>query len=80
MSTYREVLKKAQAQMEEADRGEQAAFLYLLELTNKEAHNLYMEYDEEMREEDIKTFEDGIQRLVKGEPLGHVLGFEWFYG
>ncbi|MGX8832949.1 peptide chain release factor N(5)-glutamine methyltransferase [Amedibacillus sp. YH-ame6] len=80
MSTYREVLKKAQAQMEEADRGEQSAFLYLLELTNKEAHNLYMEYDEEMREEDIKTFEDGIQRLVKGEPLGHVLGFEWFYG
>ncbi|MEG0273840.1 MAG: peptide chain release factor N(5)-glutamine methyltransferase [Longicatena sp.] len=80
MSTYREVLKKAQAQMEEADRGEQAAFLYLLELTNKEAHNLYMEYDEEMHEEDIKTFEDGIQRLVKGEPLGHVLGFEWFYG
>lgn len=80
MSTYREVLKKAQAQMEQADRGEQAAFLYLLELTNKEAHNLYMEYDEEMREEDIKTFEDGIERLVKGEPLGHVLGFEWFYG
>lgn len=80
MATYRQVLKKAQEKMEAADRGEQAAFLYLLELTNKEAHNLYMEYDEEMSEQDIKIFEEGIERLVAGEPLGHVLGFEWFYG
>lgn len=80
MSTYREVLKKAQHQMEEANRGEQAAFLYMLELTNKEAHNLYMEYDEEMSVEEKETFEQGVKRLLKGEPLGHVLGFEWFYG
>ena len=43
MASYREVLKKAQVKMEAADRGEQAAFLYLLELTNKEAHNLYID-------------------------------------
>ena len=80
MQTYREVLKKAQKEMVEANRGEQAAFLYMLELTNKEAHNLYMEYDEAMSEQDQKTFEEGVKRLVNGEPLGHVLGFEWFYG
>lgn len=80
MSTYREVLKKAQKEMVEADRGEQAALLYLLELTNKEAHNLYLEYDEVMSDGDIQIFEEGIKRLVQGEPLGHVLGFEWFYG
>lgn len=80
MATYRQVLKKAQQRMEAADRGEQAAFLYLLELTNKEAHNLYMEYDEEMSEQQVVEFEAGIDRLVAGEPLGHVLGFEWFYG
>ncbi len=80
MASYREVLKKAQVKMEAADRGEQAAFLYLLELTNKEAHNLYMEYDEEMPQAQIDEFEAGVERLVKGEPLGHVLGFEWFYG
>ena len=34
MSTYRELLKDANKRMEEADRGEQAALLYLLELTN----------------------------------------------
>lgn len=80
MASYREVLKKAQGKMEAADRGEQAAFLYLLELTNKEAHNLYMEYDEEMPQAQIDEFEAGVERLVEGEPLGHVLGFEWFYG
>ena len=80
MASYREVLKKAQGKMEAADRGEQAAFLYLLELTNKEAHNLYMEYDEEMPQAQIDEFEAGVERLAKGEPLGHVLGFEWFYG
>lgn len=80
MASYREVLKKAQVKMEAADRGEQAAFLYLLELTNKEAHNLYMEYDEEMPQAQIDEFEAGVERLVEGEPLGHVLGFEWFCG
>ena len=36
MSTYRELLKDANRRMEEANRGEQAALLYLLELTNME--------------------------------------------
>ena len=66
MASYREVLKKAQVKMEAADRGEQAAFLYLLELTNKEAHNLYMEYDEEMPQAQIDEFEAGSGTLGRG--------------
>ena len=80
MSTYRELLKSANERMLEADRGEQAALLYLLELTNMEAHNLYMEYEQEVDAQIEKEFEQGLQRLLAGEPLGHVLGFEWFYG
>lgn len=80
MSTYHQVLKEAQQKMEAADRGEQAALLYMLELTNKEAHNLYMEYEEEMPEDERIRFEEGVKDLVDGVPLGHVLGFEWFYG
>lgn len=80
MSTYHAILKNAQKRMEDAGYGEQAALLYMLELTNKEAHNLYMEFEEEM-DKDIETaYEAGIKRLLQGEPLGHVLGFEWFYG
>ena len=80
MSSYHSVLKNAQARMEEAGYGEQSALLYMLELTNKEAHNLYMEFDEEMQPELEELSEEGIQRLLTGIPLGHVLGFEWFYG
>lgn len=80
MASYREVLHKAKQEMEAADRGEQAALFYLLELTNKEAHNLYMEFEEEMPVDIQNAYEVGIKRLVAGEPLGHVLGFEWFYG
>ena len=80
MITYRELLKDANKRMEEKDRGEQAALLYLLELTNMEAHNLYMEYEQPVDEKIVTEFEAGLQRLLAGEPLGHVLGFEWFYG
>lgn len=80
MASYREVLHKAKQEMEAANRGEQAALFYMLELTNKEAHNLYMEFEEEMPADIQQAYESGIIRLVAGEPLGHVLGFEWFYG
>ena len=80
MASYREVLHKAKQEMEAAGRGEQAALFYMLELTNKEAHNLYMEFEEEMPLDIQSAYEAGIKRLVAGEPLGHILGFEWFYG
>lgn len=80
MSTYHAVLKQAQKRMKVADMGEQAALLYLSELSDMKAHNLYMEFEQEMPADLEAAYEAGIQRLEQGEPLGHVLGFEWFYG
>ena len=80
MATYKQVLKKYQSQMNELGLGEQSALLYLLELSNMESHNLYMEYDTEMDEDLLQRYEEGMKRLLNKEPLGHVLGFEWFYG
>lgn len=80
MSSYHSVLKHAQMRMEEAGYGEQSALLYMLELTNKEAHNLYMEFEQEMDSKLAEAYEEGIRQLLTGVPLGHVLGFEWFYG
>lgn len=80
MASYREVLRQARERLYQAGQGEQAAQLFMLELTNLKAHNLYMEYDEEVDRDLLKEFEAGIVRMEKGEPLGHVLGFEWFYG
>lgn len=80
MPSYRQVLREAKERLYEANQGEQAAQLLMLELANMQAHNLYMEYDEEVPEKLLAAFEEGIQRMEQGEPLGHVLGFEWFYG
>lgn len=78
--TYRNCLKEAEAALEDAQCGEQAAFMLLLELSQMEAHNLYMEYEQEMPLELYEKFQAGIARLQQNEPLGHILGYEWFYG
>ena len=80
MPTYRKVLQQARQRLYEAGQGEQAAQLLMLELASLDAHDLYMEYDEKVPGELLERFEQGICRMEKGEPLGHVLGFEWFYG
>lgn len=80
MASYRQVLREAKERLYAAGQGEQAAQLLMLELANLEAHNLYMEYDEGVPQDLLEAFEAGIRRMEQGEPLGHVLGFEWFYG
>ncbi len=80
MSSYRELLNEATKQCLEADLGEQAPLFYLLELSEMESHNLYMEMDNQADDELANNYRSGIKRLLKGEPLGHILGFEWFYG
>ena len=72
MSSYHSVLKHAQARMEEAGYGEQSALLYMLELTNKEAHNLYMEFDEEMQPELEELYEEVICRIRRKSDLSSI--------
>lgn len=80
MMTYRACLKEAEKELEQSQCGEQAALMLLLELSQMEAHNLYMEYEEEIPASLYEKFQDGIKRLKQNEPLGHILGYEWFYG
>lgn len=78
--TYKEVLKVAQQKCLQKDISEQVALMLLLELSNKEAHNLYMDYEAEMDEMLYNTYQIALQRILNQEPLQHVLGFEYFYG
>lgn len=80
MITFKAALRQAQKEMVAADMGEQAAQLYLLELAHMRSHDLYMEMDQVMDEELYTEYLKGIKRMLAGEPLGHVLGYEWFYG
>ncbi len=78
--TYKEVLKIAQQQCVDLNISEQTALMLLLELSEMESHNLYYEYDNEMDDTLRIQFETNIQRILKQEPLAHVLGYEYFYG
>lgn len=78
--TYREVLKVAQEQCEKEGIIAQSAVFLLLELSEMESHNLYYEYDNEMDDALNERFQEALQRLLKQEPLQHILGYEYFYG
>ena len=80
MATYREALRQAQKQLRDKGMNEQEAQLYMVELCALKVHDLYMEIDQEMDAELKDTYEAGIERLLKNEPLAHILGYEWFYG
>ena len=80
MPTYRQCLKQAQKQMQTAGLSEQSATLLMLELANMDSQNLYMDYEKEMPLELEESFNEAFPRLLSGEPLQHILGFEWFYG
>lgn len=80
MSTFRKCLKQAQRQMVEAELSEQSALLLMLELSNSKAHDLYLHYEDEMPIELENEFTAAFNRLVSGEPLQHILGYQWFYG
>lgn len=80
MATYREVLKNAQKQLRDKGLSEQEAQLYMVELCTLKVHDLYLEIDNEMDAEMQTLYENGVKRLLKNEPLAHILGYEWFYG
>lgn len=59
---------------------EQAALVLLNELCAQKDINLYMEMENPADEEIMTDYLEGIHRMENGEPLGYVLGYEWFYG
>lgn len=54
--------------------------VYLLELCNERGIDLYREMEQSAPSELVQVYEDGVKRLLKGEPLNYVLGYTWFYG
>ena len=80
MSSYREVLRTAIERIEKNDLSGETAQILLLELCNMSNTDLYLKYDEEIGEDILKSFNDGIERLLANEPLQYILGFQRFYG
>ncbi len=80
MASYRNVLKKARQLCEQAGIGSQAPQILLLEKTNMDNTSLYLHYEDEMPQPAYDAYQADLAKLLAGQPLAYVLGFQWFYG
>lgn len=76
MSSYNDLLNEYKKVFN--DKETLRAFLF--ELCNEYDINLYMEKDNEADIRVEKRFIEGVDKLVKNEPLNYVLGYSYFYG
>lgn len=53
---------------------------YLVEISQRERYSLYANLNEEVPSSLQQEFESGMARILKQEPMAHVLGYSWFYG
>lgn len=77
---YRECILKASKMMVDNNLSENAAMLLMMEITGKENHDLYMEFEEEISEDFLNEFNEKFEILMTGKPLQQILGYEYFYG
>ncbi|MBP3853812.1 MAG: peptide chain release factor N(5)-glutamine methyltransferase [Erysipelotrichaceae bacterium] len=78
--TFHEYIREGKERLYQAGQGEQAAQLLMVELCRKKNINLYAQMDTQIPEELATDYLEGVHRMELGEPLGYVLGYEWFYG
>ncbi len=79
MVTYRQLIKAAETKLEKIEAS-YLARLFMLELTREANLDLYLIEDDVVLDEIKATFDSGLKRLLKEEPLAYVLGYSWFYG
>ncbi|MCH4282023.1 MAG: peptide chain release factor N(5)-glutamine methyltransferase [Solobacterium sp.] len=80
MTAFSESVRKYEELCEQNDVPVETVMAYLVELSQRERYDLYLHYEEEMPAELEKEFDEGMARILKQEPMEHVLGYSWFYG
>ena len=78
--TFRDYINEGKERLYQAGQGEQAAQLFMVELCRKHNVNVYADMEKSVPEDIRVDYLEGIHRMELGEPLGYVLGYEWFYG
>ena len=80
MMTFSRLCRKYEALCEEKDIPAETVMAYLVELSQRERYDLYACFDDEVPQDLADEFIKGMDRILAGEPMGHVLGYSWFYG
>lgn len=78
--TFHELINEGKERLYKAGQGEQAAQVLMVELCRQKNINLYMEMEQECCEDLKVDYLEAVHQMESGEPLGYVLGYEWFYG
>lgn len=78
--TFEQEVRKYEKLCDQNDVPRETVMAYLVELSHQERYNLYANFREEMPEDLRNSFEAGMARILKQEPMAHVLGYSWFYG
>lgn len=78
--TFHELINEGKERLYKAGQGEQAAQVLMVELCRQKNINLYMEMEQECCEDLKVDYLEAVHQMELGEPLGYVLGYEWFYG
>ncbi len=78
--TFHELIMEGKERLFQAGQGEQAAHVLMVELCRKKDINLYMEMDQQVDADVRVDYLEAVHKMELGEPLGYVLGYEWFYG
>ena len=77
--TVRELIRESEAMLDEQNRDCNVPKVLFYHLANKEPHELYLMMDEEVDEELLKAFNEGMQRYMNGEPIQYIKGKETFF-
>ena len=80
MSTFAKTIKQYEKECLKNDIPAETVMAYLLEISQRERYDLFMHIDDEMPEALASEFHAGMERILKQEPMAHVLGYSWFYG
>lgn len=80
MATVKELIKLAESRLDDASKDVNVAKVLFYHLADKQPHELYLMYDEEVSSELEAKFLAGIEEYYQGKPIQYIKGVENFFG
>lgn len=80
MATVKELIKLAESRLDDASKDVNVAKVLFYHLTDKQPHELYLMYDEEVSSELEAKFLAGMEEYYQGKPIQYIKGVENFFG
>ncbi len=80
MATVKELIKLAESRLDDASKDVNVAKVLFYHLADKQPHELYLMYDEEVSSELEAKFLEGMEEYYQGKPIQYIKGVENFFG